>query len=88
LDDQLDVARAATARFLLKEVCRTNRGVSRQRLLERLLARSPQADPESVERELDLVLGLLQRDGYLMRDRNTCAFRSFLLRDYWKRRFG
>jgi len=88
LDDQLDVARSATARFLLKEVCRTNRGVSRDRLQERLLARSPQADPEAVERELDLVLGLLERDGYLMRDKNTCVFRSFLLRDYWRRRFA
>jgi hypothetical protein len=58
LDDQLDVARSATARFLLKEICRTNRGAGRDRLRTRLLARSPQADPESVERELDLVLGL------------------------------
>ena len=57
-------------------------------LRTRLLARSPQADPESVERELDLVLGLLERDGYLMRDKNTCVFRSFLLRDYWRNRFA
>jgi hypothetical protein len=88
LDDQLDSARSATARVLLKEVCRTKRGVSRDRLLERLLGRSPQADPEAVERELDLVLELLERDGYLMRDKNTCVFRSFLLRDYWRRRFA
>jgi hypothetical protein len=88
LDDQLDVARSATARFVLKEICRTNRVVGRGRLLERLLGRSPQTDPEAVERELDLVLGLLERDGCLMRDKNACVFRSFLLRDYWRRRFA
>jgi hypothetical protein len=87
LDDQLDVAQAATARFLLKQICTSNRGVSRNKLLQLLLGRHPNADPEPLERELGLVLDLLERDGYLHRHRSTYAFRSFLLRDYWKRRF-
>jgi hypothetical protein len=88
LDDQLDPARSAAARFLLRDVCRHNRGAGRDRLRNLWLSRNPQADPEWLERELDLVLGLLERDGYLMRDNRTWAFRSFLLRDYWRRRFA
>lgn len=87
LDDQVDVAQAATARFLLKQICTSNRGVSRNKLLQLLLGRHPNADPEPLERELGLVLDLLERDGYLHRHNSTYAFRSFLLRDYWKRRF-
>ncbi len=87
LDDQVDVAQAATARFLLKQTCTSRRGMSRNRLLQLLLGRRPQADPEQVEREMGLTLDLLERDGYLHRVKSTYAFRSFLLRDYWKRRF-
>ena len=87
LDDQLDAVRSDTARFLLKAICRKDRGIRRDRLRNLLLARSPHADPASIEVELDFALGLLERDGYLMRDKNTWVFRSFLLRDYWRRRF-
>ena len=86
LDDQLDKPRAAAARFLLKQICSQARGISRNRLLQQMLARRAQADPEEVERELSRVLLLLENDGYIMREKNTYAFRSFLLRDYWKRR--
>jgi hypothetical protein len=88
LDDQLDVAEAATARFLLSHICKSKRGMGRERLLHLVLARRPDADPEAVERELRFTLDLLERDGYLQRRKSTYAFRSFLLRDYWKRRFG
>jgi len=87
LNDQLDVAQAGRARFLLKQICMSKRGVSRNKLLQMLLARRPEADPEQVEREMRLMLDMLERDGYLHRDKSTYAFRSFLLRDYWKRRF-
>lgn len=87
LDDQLDVAQAAIARFLLKQICTSKRGTSRNKLLRMLLGRRPAADPEQVEREMGLMLDLLERDGYLHRVKSTYAFRSFLLRDYWKRRF-
>ncbi len=87
LDDQLDAVRSDTARFLLKAICRSDRGIRRDRLRNRLLNRSPHADPASIESELDFSLGVLERDGYLMRDENTWVFRSFLLRDYWRRRF-
>jgi hypothetical protein len=86
LDDQLDVAQAASARFLLKQICTSPRGVSRNKLLRLILARRPEDDPEAVERDLAQLLDLLERDGYLMRQKNAYAFRSFLLRDYWKRR--
>ena len=88
LGDQLDPAQVAAARFLLKQICTSSQGVGRDRLLQMLLARHPQADPEVVERELGQVLDILERDGYLMRSGSTWAFRSFLLRDYWKQRFA
>jgi hypothetical protein len=86
LDEQLDPARAATCRFLLKTICLAKKGVTRARLLTAMIARRPQSDPEEVERDLIFALEMLERDGYLHRDGNLCAFRSPLLRDFWKRR--
>jgi len=33
------------------------------------------------------LLQMLQRDGYLLESRGKYTFRSFLLRDYWHRRY-
>ena len=86
LDEQLDSARAATCRFLLKKICPAAKGVTRSRLLTAMISRRPQADPEAVERDMIFALELLERDGYLHREGNIYAFRSPLLRDFWKRR--
>jgi hypothetical protein len=48
----------------------------------------PSADVDKVEEQLARLLIVLQRDGYLLADRGRYAFRSFLLREYWRRRHG
>jgi hypothetical protein len=83
-----DPADADIARYLLTHVCQRKRGFPRQKLFELLVARQPHADPEALDRRLRDILELLERDGYLIRSGNACAFRSFLLRDYWKRRYA
>ena len=89
LDRQFDdPADAGIARYLLAHTCQRARGHSRQRLFDFLIARQPNADPDTLDQRLRNILELLERDGYLLRTGNTYAFRSFLLRDYWQRRYA
>jgi hypothetical protein len=44
------------------------------------------ADPAVIEDQLSRLLLMLQRDGYLLENQGSYAFRSFLLREYWHRR--
>ena len=47
----------------------------------------PNHDPLVVQHQLTSLLITLQREGYLMADDSQVAFRSFLLRDFWRSRF-
>ncbi|MBI3947011.1 MAG: ATP-binding protein [Armatimonadetes bacterium] len=88
LDQQFDdPADAGIARYVLAHVCQRARGCPRGKLFNLLLSRQPNVDPDALERRLVSILHLLGRDGYLLQTGSTHAFRSFLLRDYWKRRF-
>ena len=89
LDQQFDdPADAGVARYLLTRTCRQERGHTQQKLFDLLVARQPNADPDALDRRLRSILELLERDGYLLRAGDTYAFRSFLLRDYWQRRYA
>jgi hypothetical protein len=89
LDRQFDdPADAGIARYLLNHVCQDARGRPRQKLFDLLVARQPHADPDVLDRRLRGILDLLERDGYFLRSGDAYAFRSFLLRDYWKRRYA
>ena len=48
----------------------------------------PSADPDLVKSQLSRLLIVLERDGYLLQSNEHYAFRSFLLREYWRRRHG
>jgi hypothetical protein len=89
LEDQFaDPADAGVARLLLKRICRHPQGIARDALQADLVARRPNADLDLLERRLRDILLLLERDGYLIRQGDDYAFRSFLLRAYWERRFA
>ena len=76
------------ARQLLKHLCSHPTGRTREQLRTVLAKVHPQADPAKLDRDLRDILDFLERDGYLGRIEDRYAFRSFLLRDYWNRRFG
>jgi len=87
LNDQLEHRLAQLARHLLTEICRRDAGVARASLLSHAMQFTPGGDSRAVEENLQQVLMLLERDGYLAReDSGNWIFRSFLLRDYWRRR--
>ena len=78
---------AAAAKAILNHLCQHTQGRTRQQCLNALMKKRPTADPHAVEEELARLLQLLQRDGYLLESHGRYAFRSFLLRDYWHRRY-
>ena len=78
----------ANARQLLNHLSGYPAGRTRNQLRTVLAKAHPQADPGKLDRELRDLLEFLERDGYLGRIGDRFAFRSFLLRDYWQRRFG
>ncbi len=88
LGDLLDAGGQTKARLLLNHLCEYPAGRTRDQLRVVLAAVYPQADPARLDRELRDLLDFLERDGYLGRHGEQYAFRSFLLRDYWQRRFG
>ncbi len=88
LGDLLDANEQPKARLLLKELAAHPTGRSREQLRAVLAKAHPQADPQAWQRELADLLEFLQRDGYLGQSGEQFAFRSFLLRDYWQRKFG
>jgi hypothetical protein len=44
------------------------------------------ADAAAIDEQLARLLQMLLRDGYLLESKGRYAFRSFLLREYWRRR--
>lgn len=85
LELQFGKVAALNAHAILKACCQKPEGVAKSRLRLLLIKRQPENDPEILERELVMLLGTLQRDGYLhSEDGSRWAFRSFLLRDFWK----
>lgn len=88
LGDLLDGHQVSVARELLNHLCEHPNGRNRDQLRDVLAREFPQADPGKLDRELRELLEFLERDGYLGREGAIYAFRSFLLRDFWKRKFG
>jgi len=88
MDDLLSPDAASRARRMLTDLCRCPDGMTRQELLMRRVADASQADPDTLELQLGELLRFLEDDGYLIRDGDRWTFRSFLLREYWNRRFG
>ena len=86
LKDQLSAPDHTAALRILRCLCSVPAGLPRQRLLHELQKTSPEADPDLIAERLSQLLGLLQRDGYLLEQNGLYAFRSFLLREYWYRR--
>ena len=85
LELQFGIATTQTVHVILKACCQKPGGTSKSRLRQLLIKRQPEGDLEILERDLVLLLGTLQRDGYLHSDDGTqWVFRSFLLRDFWK----
>ena len=87
LDEQFTADVAAAAKAILNHLCQHAQGRTRQQCLNALMKKKPTADSQTVEEELARLLQLLQRDGYLLESQGRYAFRSFLLRDYWHRRY-
>ena len=88
LGDLLDVNEEPKARLILDHLAGHPSGQTRDQLRAVLAKSHSQADPRKLDRELRDLLEFLERDGYLGRLEDCFAFRSFLLRDYWQRRFG
>jgi len=86
LRDQLAPQDADAAELMLKNLCRKSKGLSRNKCYALLLARRPEADPEAIEKQCGFLLDMLERDGYLQRNHSIYHFRSFLLREFWRRR--
>lgn len=86
LNDQLPVSDVDVAEVILKAVSRNKGGLSRNKLLQQLISRQPNTDIEKIEKQLTFLLDMLERDGYFLRTHSIYAFRSFLLREFWKRR--
>ncbi len=87
LAEGLGPAEHQAAVAVLNALCQQPDGLPRQALRDDLASRF--REPSQAAQLLSTVLGLLERDGYLMRvdgegDSPTrYAFRSFLLRKYW-----
>ena len=88
LGDLLDGNEEPKARLILDHLCGHPGGQTRDQLRAVLAKSHSQADARKLDRELRDLLEFLERDGYLGRLADRFAFRSFLLRDYWQRRFG
>ncbi len=87
LDEQFSKEEAAASKTILTHLCKHASGRSRAQILNALMGRKKTDDPDAVEEQLARLLQLLQRDGYLIMDRERYAFRSFLLREYWVRHY-
>ncbi|MCY2966673.1 MAG: hypothetical protein NT069_24100 [Planctomycetota bacterium] len=73
---------------ILKQLCEVPRGLRRQEIHKRLMARRAGADPDKLDENARRLLDVLVRDGYLSESDGQYAFLSFLLRSYWQRRHG
>jgi len=86
LDEQFNQSDASAAKGILRHLCTHAKGRSRGQILNALMQKRPHADAGAVEEQLARLLGMLQRDGYLLESKSRYTFRSFLLREYWHRR--
>ena len=86
LRDQLSVSDVDIAEWILNAVSRHEEGLSRKKILQELIARQPNMDVSKLEKQLVFLLDMLERDGYFLRTNSIYAFRSFLLREFWRRR--
>lgn len=87
LDEQFKVEDAASAKAVLTHLCQYPKGRTRAQCLRVLMSRQSSVDSLRIEERLARLLPMLQRDGYLLESRSKYAFRSFLLRDSWHRRY-
>lgn len=83
LQDELGRVDSDYALRLLNAVCNDPQGVSRDVLGQLLAARI--SEPEAKDEKLRYLLKVLGNDGYLVEDQGGYRFRSFLLREYWRR---
>jgi hypothetical protein len=86
LDEQFGPSDAKAARDVLRHLCQYADGRDRAHVLNALMSTRQATDPAAVEEQISRLLGMLQRDGYLLESNGRYAFRSFLLREYWHRR--
>lgn len=87
LDEQFsELQDAGRARWVLTYLCSRVRGATWSELVEHVAVNEQGTERPLLERALGHVVDLLERDGYLLKEKNRYAFRSFLLRDYWKAR--
>ena len=87
IDIQFSPSDTAACKAILGHLCKHADGRKRRQVLDVLMAK-PSADLDKVEEQLSRLLIVLQRDGYLHESRGRYAFRSFLLREYSRRRHG
>ena len=88
LGDLLDRDDARLTRLILTEVAHAPKGLSRRQLLNAAQRKSPGTDADEHSSRIETLLSFLQRDGYLIEKDGRYTFRSFLLRDYWKRKYS
>jgi uncharacterized protein len=87
IDVQFSASDATACKAILGLLCKHPDGRERENILAVLMAK-PSADLDKAKEQLARLLIVLQRDGYLHETDGRCAFRSFLLREYWRRRHG
>lgn len=87
IDAQFSEPDAAACKEILKHACQAPDGCDRGQFLA-VLTTKPSAEVEIIDERLSRLLINLQSDGYLIQKDSRYAFRSFLIRDYWKRRHG
>ncbi len=84
---QFSTSDATVCKAILGHLCKHPKGRTHDQILAILMAK-PAANSDIVREQLTRLLIALQRDGYLLETRARYAFRSFLLREYWRRRHG
>ena len=87
LNDLLQPDERRRAHLMLTAVAHAEDGLTRKQLQGRLLADSKSSDPEALQQLVRRLLRLLEDDGYVVEADGTVRFRSFLLRDFWKREY-
>ncbi len=87
IDMQFSAPNATACKAILGHLCHHPDGRERGQILAVLMSK-PSADIDEIEELLARLLLVLQRDGYLLESAGRYAFRSFLLREYWHRRYA
>ncbi len=87
LKDLLQPEEQRQAQRLLTVIAHADDGPTREQLHGMLVADSPNTSVDVLQNLLRKLLKLLADDGYLVEEHSAICFRSFLLRDYWRREF-